>query len=96
MNLISSTGQNGLRVAKRARIPGFALYFNPKANNYRRLTPDSALALFVAAILADNPHHTLAADNFTVATHALYRSTNFHDSPVPINANAAARNDPGP
>jgi len=82
MNLISSTGQSGLRVAKRARVPDFAPYFNPKPNNYRRLTPVSTLTLFVAAILADNPNHALATDNFTVAANTFYRCTNFHVSPV--------------
>jgi hypothetical protein len=38
----------------------------------------SALALFVAAILADNPHNALAADDFAVATNTFYRCTNFH------------------
>jgi len=42
------------------------------------LLPVSALPLLVTTIFADNPDHTLAADNFTVAANALYRSTNFH------------------
>ena len=37
-----------------------------------------ALPLLVAAILADNPHHTIAADDFAVAANALNGSTYFH------------------
>jgi hypothetical protein len=85
-----------LFVTERARIPDLAPGFNLKPNNYGRLSPVSALTLLVAAIFTDNPDHTLATDNFTVATNALYRSTNFHVSPVSINVNVAARNDPDP
>jgi len=38
-----------------------------------------ALALLVAAILADDPNHALATDNFAIATNAFYRWTYFHD-----------------
>jgi hypothetical protein len=38
----------------------------------------SALALFVAAILADDPHHTLAPYDLAVTTDTLDRSAYFH------------------
>jgi hypothetical protein len=38
----------------------------------------SALALLVAAILADDPHHTVAPNDLAVATDTLDRSTHFH------------------
>jgi hypothetical protein len=37
-----------------------------------------ALPLLVAAILADDPHHAVAADDFAIAANALYGSTYFH------------------
>jgi hypothetical protein len=40
----------------------------------------SALALLVAAILADNPHHTLATYDLAVTTDTLDRSAYFHVS----------------
>jgi hypothetical protein len=38
----------------------------------------STLALFVAAILADDPHYTLAPYDLAVATDTLDRSSYFH------------------
>jgi hypothetical protein len=32
----------------------------------------------VPAILADNPHHAIPADNLAVAADSLYGSTHFH------------------
>jgi hypothetical protein len=40
----------------------------------------SALALLVAAILADDPHHTLAPYDLAVTTDTLDRSAYFHVS----------------
>jgi len=37
------------------------------------------LTLLVAAILADDPHHALATDDFAIPTNAFYRCTYFHD-----------------
>jgi hypothetical protein len=39
----------------------------------------SSLALFMAAILADNPNNTLATNDLTISANAFYRSTYFHD-----------------
>jgi len=38
----------------------------------------STLALFVPGIGADHPDHAFALDDLAVATHFLYRSSNFH------------------
>jgi hypothetical protein len=38
----------------------------------------STLALLVARILADHPHHPLAADNLAVAADSLHRCQHFH------------------
>ena len=42
------------------------------------MSMQSALALLVPWVGANDPHHTLAADDFAVATELLDRSGNFH------------------
>jgi len=61
-------GTNRLRFTKPATIPDSVPYINLKLGICSR----SALSLLVAAILADNPYHTLATDNFAITTNAFY------------------------
>jgi hypothetical protein len=61
-------GTNRLRFTKPETIPDSAPYINSKLGIFSR----SALSLLVAAILADNPDHTLATDNFAITTNAFY------------------------
>ena len=68
-------GTNRLRYTKPATIPDSVLHFNSKL----AIRDRSTLALLVTAILADNPNHALATNNFAITTNAFYGSTYFHD-----------------
>jgi hypothetical protein len=80
----ASTGE----LRKPAILPASASTLNKK-NQFPGRPADSALALLVAAILADNPHHALAPDDLAVATDTLYGCTNFHGFTY-INSTTAA------
>jgi hypothetical protein len=73
--LLNETTGRCLR--KPASVPENASVINRKTNQLDAAAV-SALALFVAAILADNPHNALAADDLAVATNTFYGCTNFH------------------
>jgi hypothetical protein len=65
----------GRELRKQASLPEVTSVLNLNTTNPGTA---SALALFVATILADDPHHTLAADDLAVATNTFYGRTNFH------------------
>jgi len=77
-----SITNNSLRDTGQAcRYPGNAgdicLIFNVLHTSCQR----STLALLVAAVLADDPHHTLAPDDLAVSADTLDRCTYFHVTP---------------
>jgi hypothetical protein len=61
----------GSKSRKPAIVPDNISIYNLKTNNLGAIAI-SALALLVAAILADDAYHTLATDNLAIAANAFY------------------------